>query len=393
MFPTSLSSRLIRTEREVSFLLGDYQRTTKSSVVPGILNEVGSKPSIRESSRSSQSRRLSRIEKLKAETKARLEQLQLERIEYERQSQIDYEKRKRELQLAIEKQRAKVDKLEEERRQRKLKSHKKSSSGGKSAVTNASFVAKELPVAKESFAVKRSLVAQKSFDMKKLFVVKKSILKEPSSAALIDFVYPVILEPKVVFESLRSTVPKSSHLVPKEPMYVSFVESLHKVVMETKRSVVINPLEHALIMEPVKTIVLEPLKSVVSEPIKTVALEASSNTASKVSFNFKPSWYLRFRPNLKHHRLLVGLHLEKHSIIFGVILKLLMILALQIENKWKSIHRNFDCGYKLNCLTKRLFDCLVMMFLLIKHLVLMLDGGECYCHFGSRFCVYISLLL
>lgn len=377
MSSSGASCGLIRTESREYFRLGDHPKTMGR--VDSSHDAIESKSKKKESSKRNSF--MSTIQRKKAEAEEELARLKLEKLELIKQQELEYERKRLELRLELEKQRAKVKKLEEERRQRKSKTKRKSCTGGKSAVAMEPFVAKESFLAEKSFIGRRSFAVEESivskdlflkrtpFSVKKTFVAERSFVEKPSLAIVINSFYPKVVKPDVVIEKLQSVLVEPLQAVVVESIEINLVAPVHSVVMET--------LDMGLV-KPVSSVVLKPVPIVVLETVPSAFIDIKSFSSSEVgeiSLNSKNSCFVEWRRISDRNN---GLPFRKQLIVIEMMFKFFMILILQLENKWKSVPNDL-CKFKLalEFRTMGLFVCLI--FLLVKHLVFMLDGGECYC--------------
>uniref|UniRef100_A0A7M5X3K9 Uncharacterized protein n=2 Tax=Clytia hemisphaerica TaxID=252671 RepID=A0A7M5X3K9_9CNID len=284
---------------------------------------------------------------LRTEYEAYCAKLEIKRRNWERQYDLLYEKRKRELQLQIEKHEAKLERLEEELRKRKLlKSQRKTNRNGKSVAKNESSVSRE-PLHVESFHIDDSFVVEKPSFVKESLIAIRLFVNEDLSQVLFE-AEPIndvpIVSSRVVVEPM--------HTVIVEPIQVSVIESipvveeLIEVVVELKRAVIVEPL-HSIVVEPIRmecfSLVIESNLSFVKEPYFPAGLEVTQR-----------------EPVIE----LNDSKIHECSIVHDMIEKLLLILVLQLANKWKSVQMNFYglCDLDLRYGTLRLFGFLISRF-------------------------------
>jgi len=283
---------------------------------------------------------------LRTEYEAYCAELEIKRRNWERQFDLQYEKRKRELQLQIEKHEAKLERLEEELRKRKLlKSQRKMNCNGKSVAKNESSVSRE-PLHVKSFHIDDSFVVEKPSFVKESLIAKRLFVNEDLSQVF--FAEPIndvpIVSSRVVIEPM--------HTVIVEPIQVTVIESIPvveepiEVVVELKRAVIVEPL-HTIVVEPIRmecfSLVIESNLSFVKGPYFPAGLEVTQR-----------------EPVIE----LNDSKIHECSIVHDMIEKLLLILVLQLANKWKSVQMNFYglCDLDLRYGTLRLFDFLIFRF-------------------------------
>ena len=276
-------------------------------------------------------------------------ELEIIRRNWEIQYDLEHEKRKRELQLQIEESEAKLERLEEELRRRKLlKSQRKTKCNSKSVAKNWSSVSRE-PLQVESFQDDVSFVVEKPSFIKESLIAKRSFVEEELSHVL--FAEPLNDVPLV--SSL--VVVESTHTVIVEPIHVAVIESIYPVVEEPVEDVV--KLKRTVVVEPSHTIVVKPMRmecfSLVIESMLSFVEETSFTNGSEVT---QPEPVI----NLNNSKL------YECAIVHGMIEKLLLILVLQLANKWKSVQMIFYgfCDLDLDLLfrTMRLFGFLISRF-------------------------------
>jgi len=269
---------------EVPFRLEDYQKTTDTYVVRGIYDER-SKSTLNTSSKHYGSRKSSfrsTIVKLKAQEEARLAKLKIEQMILERQhfvEQLEIERKSHDLHLQIKKQLAKVEKMLNDRKERKSKSHKKSNFG-------------------------------------KSFVAKESFVSEEPSLAVVE---------------------NPSLSVVEEPSFSVFEEPSFAVVEEPSFAVVEEP-SLAVVEEPSLAVVEEPSLAVEES---SLAVEESSPAMEESSLVVEKSGFVKslLVAEIKHYGTFVKRVFPTNC---GIVFKLFMILILQILNKWKSVHIKFN---------------------------------------------------
>ena len=272
-------------------------------------------------------------------------ELEIIRRNWEIQYDLEHEKRKRELQLQIEESEARLERLEEELRKRKLlKSQRKTNCNGKSVAKNESSVSRE-PLHVESFQDDLFFVEKPSF-VKESLIAKRPFVDEELSQVL--FAEPLNDVPLIS----SCVVVESTHTVIVEPIHVAesiypVVEEPIEFVVELKRTVIVEPL-HTIVVKPMRmecfSLVIKSMLSFVVERTLPIGLELTQPELVIDDLN-NPKFY-------------------DGVIVHGMSEKLLLILVLQIANKWKSVRVNFYGFCYLDLLhgTMRLLGFLISRF-------------------------------